>query len=62
MSGMRALTPRELFRAQGFPESYRIDVVGKTAQIRCVGNSVSPQVISAIVRANFAQRAARTAA
>lgn len=59
--GMRSLTPRELFRAQGFPDSYRIDVVGKTAQIRAVGNSVSPQVISAIVRANFAQRAERLA-
>lgn len=57
--GMRSLTPRELFRAQGFPDSYRIDMINPTAQVRCVGNSVAPQVIAAIVRANFAQRAER---
>lgn len=27
--GMRILTPRELYRAQGFPDSYRIDVLYK---------------------------------
>ena len=56
--GMRMLTPRELFRAQGFPSSYVIDPLHdgkpltKTAQIRMVGNSVCPQVASAIVAAN----------
>jgi DNA (cytosine-5)-methyltransferase 1 len=59
--GMRALTPRELFRAQGFPDSYRIDAVNKTAQIRCVGNSVSPQVVEALVRANASAQRARAA-
>lgn len=57
--GMRMLTPRELFRAQGFPDSYAIDPVvagrplSKTAQIRAVGNSVAPHVAAAIVRANL---------
>ena len=57
--GMRMLTPRELFRAQGFPDSYIIDPVhiGKpltnTAQIRMCGNSVCPQVAAAIVSANL---------
>ena len=57
--GMRMLTPRELFRAQGFPESYIIDrgpdgkPLTKTAQTRMVGNSVCPPVAEALVRANL---------
>lgn len=56
--GMRSLVPRELFRAQGFPDSWVIDpVIGekpmtKTAKVRIVGNSVSPQVEAALVAAN----------
>jgi len=65
--GMRMLTPRELFRAQGFPESYIIDratfydpatgasferALTKEEQIRMCGNSVCPPVAEAIVRAN----------
>lgn len=56
--GMRMLTPRELFRAQGFPDAYVIDPLHngkpltKTTQIRMVGNSVCPQVAAAIVEAN----------
>ena len=58
--GMRMLTPRELFRAQGFPETYLIDPIfkgkplSKTAQIRMCGNSVCPQVAEAVLRANIA--------
>jgi DNA (cytosine-5)-methyltransferase 1 len=57
--GMRMLAPRELYRAQGFPDSYRIDVthdgrsLSKTAQVRMCGNSVCPPVAAAIVRANL---------
>ncbi len=57
--GMRMLSPRELFRAQGFPEGYIIDRLGdgtpisKTDQIRLCGNSVSPPVARAILEANF---------
>ena len=56
--GMRMLQPRELFRAQGFPDSYVIDpMVGgkrlsKTAQIRMCGNSVCPPLARAVVAAN----------
>lgn len=56
--GMRMLTPRELFTAQGFSRSYKIDLnvngkpLSKTAQVRLVGNSVSPQVMAEILRAN----------
>lgn len=57
--GMRMLTPRELFRAQGFPDSYIINPVyngkplTKTAQIRMCGNSVCPPLAEALVRANL---------
>lgn len=57
--GMRMLEPRELYRAQGFPDSYNIAPLvrgrrlTKTAQIRMAGNSVCPQVAAAVVRANF---------
>lgn len=60
--GMRMLAPRELFRAQGFPDAYVIDPVvdgrplTKTAQIRMVGNSVCPHVAAAIVSANLGAR------
>lgn len=58
--GMRMLTPRELARAQGFPETYILDVehngkrLSKTAQVRMIGNSVCPPVAAALIRANFA--------
>lgn len=56
--GMRMLQPRELFRAQGFPDSYIIDPVfngkplSKVAQVRAAGNSVCPPMAAALVRAN----------
>ena len=57
--GMRMLTPRELFHAQGFPRDYIIDPIyngkplTKTAQVRMCGNSVCPPLAAAIVRANY---------
>ena len=56
--GMRMLSPRELYRAQGFPDTYLIDPVvngrplPKSAQVRMCGNSVCPPVAEALVRAN----------
>ena len=56
--GMRMLSPRELFRAQGFPDSYVIDrdvngkPITKTEQVAKCGNSVCPDVAAALVRAN----------
>jgi DNA (cytosine-5)-methyltransferase 1 len=49
--GMRMLVPRELARAQGFGEDY---VLTGTAsqQVARIGNSVSPAVAEAVVRAN----------
>lgn len=58
--GMRMLTPRELARAQGFPDSYVLDPIvngkrlSKSAQVRMIGNSVCPDVATALIRANFA--------
>jgi DNA (cytosine-5)-methyltransferase 1 len=57
--GLRMLTPRELYRAQGFPESYQIErggdgrVLTKTAQVRMCGNSVCPPMARAYVAANY---------
>lgn len=56
--GMRMLTPRELFTAQGFSPSYKIDLtvngrtMPKATQIRLVGNSVSPPPAIALAVAN----------
>lgn len=63
--GMRMLSPRELFRAQGFPDDYVIDrladgtPVTKTDQIRLCGNSVCPPVARALLQANFCNETLR---
>ena len=55
---MRMLAPRELYTAQGFLPDYIIDRLPdgkrltKTAQIRMCGNSVPPELIETLVRAN----------
>lgn len=49
--GMRMLSPRELARAQGFPEEYVLTGT-KTNQVARIGNSVCPPVAEALVRAN----------
>lgn len=57
--GMRMLEPRELFRAQGFPETYIIDrdytgkPYPKSAQVARCGNAVPPPFAEALVRANL---------
>jgi len=59
--GLRMLTPRELFRAQGFPDSYVIDrgangrKLPKNAQVRACGNSVCPPLARALVAANLGE-------
>lgn len=63
--GMRMLTPRELYRAQGFPEDFIIefDVDGKPyskkEQIARCGNAVCPPMAEAVVRANFPEYAVK---
>lgn len=64
--GMRMLSPRELYLAQGFRLDYIIDhgldehavilPLTKTAQVRMVGNSVSPACAEALVRANYVEQ------
>ncbi|UQS92392.1 DNA cytosine methyltransferase [Pseudomonas chlororaphis subsp. piscium] len=57
--GMRMLTPRELYRAQGFPDNYVIDYghdsrkLSKKDQVLMVGNSVSPWPMMALIKANM---------
>jgi DNA (cytosine-5)-methyltransferase 1 len=65
--GLRMLAPRELFRAQGFPDSYIIGDDGraglkltKSAQVRMCGNSVCPPLAAALVKANVPELAAWT--
>lgn len=66
--GLRMLTPRELYNAQGFRPDYIIDhghdgrKFTKEQQVRMVGNSVPPQVIASIYRANLGDMAIRRAA
>lgn len=50
--GMRMLTPRELFRAQGFPDTYKIDIGSKAQQVARCGNSVPPRMAEILARAN----------
>lgn len=65
--GLRMLSPRELATAQGFPEDYILDPLytsvnkrgktvtkplSKSAQVRMIGNSVSPPPAIALIRAN----------
>ena len=50
--GMRMLSPRELARAQGFPDDYVLTGT-KTNQVAKIGNSVCPDVVSALVSANL---------
>lgn len=57
--GLRMLTPRELFDAQGFPHDYIIDVDAdgkaypKSEQVARCGNAVCPPIPTALVRANL---------
>lgn len=70
--GMRMLTPRERFRAQGFPDSYIIDhgldeqgarvPLTLDAQGRMCGNSVCPPLAEALVLANVVNVAGERAA
>ena len=69
---MRMLAPRELYRAQSFPDSYVIETgidehgekitMTKTSQVRMCGNSVPPVVAEALVRANVVEQRVEQAA
>lgn len=66
--GLRMLTPRELYRAQGFRNDYIIShghdgrKFPVYKQVRMVGNSVPPDVIEAIYRANLVDLSIRKVA
>jgi DNA (cytosine-5)-methyltransferase 1 len=63
--GLRMLTPRELYNAQGFPPDYIIDrdytgqAYSKSKQVARCGNSVPPPFAEALVRANLPELACR---
>jgi len=61
--GMRMLVPRELFRANGFADTYVIDLLKpngkpltKTEKTRMAGNTVCPDVAEALFRAALPRR------
>ena len=64
--GLRMLTPRELYSCQGFPANYIIErghdgrAFTKEAQVRMVGNSVSPLPAEEFIRVNCGHLAAWT--
>lgn len=64
--GLRMLTPRELYRANGFPDDYIIDhdYTGKKykkgAQVARCGNAVPPPFATALVRANLPEWCSKT--
>lgn len=64
--GLRMLTPRELYRANGFPDDYIIDrdykgnAYGKSKQVARCGNAVPPPFATALVRANLPEWCGRT--
>lgn len=66
--GLRMLSPRELFRAHDFPDSYIIDRghdgrrFSKSTQVRLVGNSVDPLMAVGFLRLNAPAMAIRRAA
>ena len=57
--GMRMLTPRELARAQDFPDSYILDPIyngkplSEKEQRHKIGNSVCEKPAAAFVEANY---------
>lgn len=57
--GLRMLQPKELYRAQGFPDDYIIDVdytgkkYPKSKQVARCGNAVPPAFAKALVEANL---------
>lgn len=60
--GMRMLSPRELYAAQGFPATYKIGdresdgfKFSKSQQVAKCGNAVCPPLSAALVRANVPQ-------
>lgn len=63
--GLRMLTPRELYNANGFPPDYIIyhdytgKAYGKTKQVARCGNAVPPPFAEALVRANLPEMCGR---
>ena len=59
--GLRMLTPRELYMANGFPMDYKIErdytgtIYPKTKQVARCGNAVPPPFATALVRANLSE-------
>lgn len=57
--GLRMLIPRELYKAMGFPDDYKIEIdykgnpYPKNEQVARCGNAVCPHLAAAVARANL---------
>lgn len=66
--GLRMLTPRELYNAQGFPPDYEIETdcngnaYPKKEQVARCGNAVPPAFATALARANYPEYCLQTPA
>lgn len=66
--GLRMLQPHELFKAQGFLDSYQIDFnvngkpLSKASKVRLCGNSVCPPLAEQLVALNCSMSAVQTVA
>ena len=66
--GLRMLQPHELFKAQGFLDSYQIDFnvngkpLSKASKVRLCGNSVCPPLAEQLVALNYSIPATQTVA
>lgn len=66
--GLRMLTPRELYNAQGFPPDYEIETdcngnaYPKKEQVARCGNAVPPAFATALARANYPEYCLKTPA
>ncbi|OLV20158.1 DNA cytosine methyltransferase [Deinococcus marmoris] len=65
--GMRMLSPRELARCQGFPDSFVLErdaegkSISKARQVRGIGNSVCPQLAQVLTHAQLSAVVAEAA-
>ena len=63
--GLRMLTPRELYNAQGFPADYEIEIgasgkkLSKAKQVARCGNSVPPAFAAALAKVNLPEYAVK---
>ena len=54
--GVRKLTPRECFRAQGFPDSYQFGTVSDSSLYELAGNAITVPIAELVLKSVLAQK------